>query len=377
VIRKRGKTWMFTVEQGRDPVTGQRRRPQYSGYRTKRDAERAHADLVSRVQRGDYVADSHETVAEFLAAWLDGTAHRVRPSTLESYGRNLRTHAIPVIGHKRLQALTGSDLNALYSKLLADGRRNGPGGLKPRTVRYIHTIIHRALKDALRWNKVTRNVADAADPPSHTASKPPEMTTWTADHVRSFLAHVNDDRLAAVWRLAATTGMRRGELCGLKWIDVDLDTARVAVRRALVQVGYAIEWSTPKTERGRRNVALDANTVTALREHRARQAAERLAIGVAYHDHGLVFCREDGQLIHPERLSRLFERHRTAARLPKIRLHDLRHTHATLALQAGIHPKVVSERIGHADIALTLNTYSHAIPALQESAATLIAELIS
>lgn len=178
-----------------------------------------------------------------------------------------------------------------------------------------------------------------------------------------------------MWRIVVMTGMRRGEVCGLMWSDVDLDAGRLSVQRSLVSADGTM--SHPKTERSRRSNALDPATIAALREHRSRQAAEKLSIGAAYVDGGLVFCREDGSHLDPDFISKLFTRRRVACGLPKIRLHDLRHTHATLALQAGVHPNVVSERLGHSDIALTLNTYSHAIPALQAEAATVIASLIS
>lgn len=216
-------------------------------------------------------------------------------------------------------------------------------------MRYCHAILRKALSDAVRWNRIARNVADSADPPSASASKATEMRTWSARELRAFLASVRGDCLYPLWLLAATT--------------------------ALVVVAYQVEWSEPKTERGRRSIALDPATVEALRQHRARQLEERLLLGVAL-PHELVFAREDGSTLHPERISKIFEQHVRRAGLPRIRFHDLRHTHATLAFQAGVHPKVVSERLGHADIALTLNVYSHAVPALQETAAVLVASLI-
>ena len=172
------------------------------------------------------------------------------------------------------------------------------------------------------------------------------------------------------------TGVRRGELLGLSWDAVDLDAGRLAITRTLIEGRGAPQFSEPKTKRGRRSVALDAGTVDALREHRERQLDERLAWGPAYEPHDLVFCREDGTPIWPRTFSRFFDHHVRDAGLPKIRLHDLRHTHATLALEAGVHPKVVQERLGHSSIAITLDIYSHAIPAMQEDAAETIAALL-
>jgi integrase len=270
-------------------------------------------------------------------------------------------------------------LTRLYADLLEHGRRDRDG-LSRRSVRYLHAIVRGALSDARRWGLVTHNVAEQADPPRQDRNRD-AMRTWSAEQVRAFLDHVGDDRLCTLWLLLVSTGMRRGEACGLHWDDLDLEAARVAVRRNLTAVrgrGPAREasWSEPKTSRSRRSVALDANTVEQLRAHRRRQLEERLAAGPAYVDRGLVFCREDGSELDPDWVSKRFERLADAAGLPRIRLHDLRHTHATLALQAGVHVKVVSERLGHATVGMTLDTYSHVIPAMQEDAAQRVAALV-
>lgn len=195
--------------------------------------------------------------------------------------------------------------------------------------------------------------------------------------MRTFLEHVRDDRLYAAYVLAATTGMRRGEVLGLRWQDVDLDHGRVSVSQTLVVVsGYDVQYSEPKTAKGRRSIALDENTREALKEWRERQSVERALWGDAYTDADLVFARENGTPLHPDLFSDAFWRHVAEAKLPRIRFHDLRHTHATLALAAGVHPKVVSERLGHASVVITLDTYSHAIPAMQETAAELVASLV-
>jgi integrase len=367
-IIKRGSRYSVVVELDRDPIIGKRRREWHSGYRTKRDAEAARVEILSRLQRGEHVAPSKLTLRGFLEdEWLPAVHASLRPSTFESYELNVARVASR-IGTARLQGLTPAMLNQLYGEL--------GESLSPRTVRYVHTVLRQALADAVKWNRLVRNPADAAEPPSARATKAPTMQTWDADQVRRCLEHVENDRLFAAWRLAATTGMRRGEVLGLRWRDVDLDAGRIAVVQTLVGDR---QLSRPKTGRGRRNVALDPETTAALREHRKRQLEERLAWGPAYQDEhgGLVFTREDGSPIWPRSFSRAFAAHVKAAQLPAIRLHDLRHTHASLALQAGVHPKVVSERLGHANIGITLDTYSHAIPALQEDAAAKVAALLA
>ena len=375
-VIKRGNSWAVVVEVGRDPSTGKRVRKWHSGYRTKRDAERARSELLSRLDHGTYVSPDRRTVGSYLEGdWLPAVKARLKPSTWDSYSRNIRLHIAPELGPIPLQALTAARLNEFYALLSSKGRRDGRGGLAPKTVRYLHGIIRKALADAARWSLVQRNVADQADPPTR-RSTAPEMKTWTADELSRFLDFVTEDRLYAAWVLAATTGMRRGEVLGLRWSDVDLEAPRLSVRQTLVSVAYETKFSAPKTARSRRSVSLDATTVAALRAHRKRQLEERMAWGPAYQDSGLVITREDGTFVHPDRFTQMFDKHVKHSALSRIRLHDLRHTYATLALAAAVHPKVVSERLGHATVAFTLDVYSHAVPALQEEAADRVAALI-
>ncbi len=238
----------------------------------------------------------------------------------------------------------------------------------------MHAVLHRALKDAVRWGRLSRNPIEAADPPRVNGSGH-EMRTWSAEQLAAFLAATKDDRLHALWHLLALTGLRRGEALALTWDDVDLEAGSLSVRRALIPNGREVVVCEPKTARGRRVVALDPQTIEVLKGQAARQLVEQ-AKAKSWTDTGLIFTREDGEALHPEVVSRFFRQAVKRAALPTIRLHDLRHTHATLALRAGIHPKVVSERLGHATVSITLDTYSHAIPAMQEEAATRIAELV-
>jgi integrase len=296
-------------------------------------------------------------------------------STLESYERYLRLHVLPAIGGIRLQQLDGARLNALYADLLDRGRKDGRGGLKARTVRYIHTIAHAVLKDAVRWGRVLTNAADRADPPSSKSAKPPEMRTWARDELAKFLEATSSHRLHPAFVTLATTGMRRGEALGLRWSDVDLDAGRTSIRQQVVCVAHEVI-ITPRTKTGRaRQIELDSTTLRALRAWRKRQIEERMLLALGRHE-GLIFSRPDGEPLHPERFSRTFEREAAKAGLPRIRLHDLRHTWATLALEAGVAPKVVSERLGHSSISITLDVYSHVTPAMQSGAAEEVARLI-
>ncbi len=371
-IRRRGSTWAVVVDLGVDE-RGRRRQKWHSGFKTKKDASQGLTAILAKLQAGTYVEPTRQTVAQYLREWLPAIKSTVRPGTWSSYRTNVERHAIPRIGHLPLRQLGALQLNTLYEELLANGRCDQTGGLSPRTVRYTHTILHRALRDAVRWGVLARNPADLADPPKH---RTPEMEVWTAEELRTFLGSVRDDRLHALWLLLAMTGLRRGEALGLRWVDLDLDACRASIRQTLSSVGGRLSFSTPKTAKSRRSVTLDPVTIAALRTHRRRQAEERLTWGAAYEDAGLVFTRENGSPIRPDSLTRQFRDLAQVAGLRPLRLHDLRHTYATIALAAGTHPKVVAERLGHATIAVTLDIYSHVIPSLQEEAAAHLANLI-
>jgi integrase len=234
-------------------------------------------------------------------------------------------------------------------------------------------MLHKALNDAVKWGYLARNPADRADPPRPAT---PEMHVWNPEQLRSFLQFVESHRLYAAWLLFCTTGMRRGEVLGLRWSEVDLANKRLSIIRALVDVNHQIVVSEPKTAKRKRTVALDAVTATKFERHRVLQLEERLRLGEAWKDNGLVFTHEDGSPIAPRLLSSWFAQLSRDAGLPRIRLHDVRHSYATASLVAGIPTKVVSERLGHASIAITLDTYSHVLPNMQEEAAEEVAQLI-
>lgn len=266
----------------------------------------------------------------------------------------------------------------VYAKLLASGRRSGKGGLSPRTVRYAHTIVRRTLHDAQRKGKVARNVVDLADPPSAKSARSPEMTVWTPEQLVTFLALVSDERLFPAFRLAAMTGMRRGEVFGLLWADVDLDAGRLTVQRQLRSgLDHVLELvHYAKSAAGRRTIDVDAETIAALRAIKPRQAGEKLALGAGYRDQGLVFSAVDGTFTNPERAVEAFDRRVKRSKLPRVRFHDLRHSHASHLIAAGQHAEVISKRLGHASPAFTLARYGHIMPGLDASAASAVAALV-
>jgi integrase len=309
--------------------------------------------------------------------WLDRCQVRgLRPGTLRSYRFSVKLYVMPYIGDLLLSELRAQDLNELYGVLLRSGKRGGAAGVGPRTVRYAHTILRRALADAVRLGMIEMNVALAADPPSARSAQAAPRPTWSAEELRRFLKAAKDEPHYAAYYLAAATGVRRSELLGVRWSDVDLERAEMRIVQVLIVLGSALHVGLPKSDRGRRVIALDETTVSVLRRHRLTQADHAWAVGRKATSEGLVFCQPDGSPIHPAVFSYYFQRIVARAGVPRIVVHDLRHTHATLALELGIHPKIVSERLGHASVVITLDTYSHALPSLQRQAAEAFADLL-
>ena len=368
--------WYVIVDLGRDPA-GKRRQKWHGSYRTRKEAEVARAKIVGELHEGSYTEPVKLTFGDWVIdRWLPTMRMQVKPSTFESYSRNARQHVLPCIGGRQLRDIGPGQLNTLYADLLDHGRQNGDGGLSPKTVRYIHTIVHKALADARDAGLVASNIAERAKPPRPRAMAPTELRFWKPAELRTFLDLVTEHRLVAAWHVSAMTGMRRGEVLGLRWADFDLDAARIHVRQALVSVAYELVMSTPKNHRAR-VIDLDAGTVDQLRQHQKRQTLGRAEWGADFNDHDLVFCKENGEPLHPQTYSQAFERLVAGSSLPRIRLHDLRHTHATIALSAGIPPKVISEHLGHESPAFTLKQYAHVIPGMQADAARTIAALVA
>jgi integrase len=360
------------------------------GYLTRKTAADALKEILVDVKRGQYVEPAKITLATWMAEWLDGL--RLGPSTMASYRKYTRLHIDPYLGTVPLDKLSGPMITATYRKLETSGRADYKAGtaLSARTVRYTHTILKASLKSAVRNGKLLRNPAEFASPPSAKEARAPEMHPWTAEQLSSFLtwAKPNREDVASAWHVLAYTGMRRGELLGLRWRDVDLDSGRIHVRRSRSAYrekgqGLTIVEGATKTGRGR-VVDLDQGTVDVLRAHRVARAA--LALQLAKPD-AYVFANEEGEPLHPDRFTRRFtEAVASCARhsepgegvepIPSIRLHDLRHTHATLLLGAGVPVKVVSERLGHASATITMNVYQHVMPGMQQEAALKFAAIV-
>jgi integrase len=362
-IRKRGSKWTVRYD---EPANGGRRQRRKSGFATRRAAQAFLNEQLMRLGDGSYAEPSKETVAEYLAEWLDSIEGTVRPLSARQYRSRVRSRIIPSLGQVRLQSLSPVRVNAFYREL-------EQAGLSVATRRATHAVLHGALRDAVRWGKLVRNPADLADPPA--ATKTP-VEAWTVSELSRFLDYVTSDRLYALWRLAATTGMRRGELAGLTWRCLDLDSARLSVEQQLYPVPGGVRFGPPKSARSRRTVALDAETVEALRSHRDAQLVERNFAADAYCDSDLVFADELGTPLHPDRLTRWFGTRRHAAGIPTGTLHVLRHTAATLMLTSGVPVHIVAARLGD-ESTTVLSTYAHLLPSSDEVAAERVAAALT
>ena len=367
-IRRRGAGWTFQHEVIRNGerkyVTGTRR--------TKKAAQEALTESLAKHAKGEQLDPTKQTVAEFLRDWLAEVQPSVKPGTLRGYNDIVEHRLVPHLGDIRLTEVRPADISRCYTELRKAGRRDGNGGLSETSIEHTHRALHAAFEHAARSRLIARNVADDVIKPKRGHV---EMHVWTPEQLNTWLASVKDHRLYPLWLTAATTGARRGELLGLQWDDIDLDAGQLAIRRARVAVGYQVHVTTPKSGRAR-TIALDPQTVAVLKDWRQAQRKERMAFGNGRVDGPYVFTREDGAPLHPHQVADAFDASVRRAKVRVCRFHDLRHGWASMALQAGVNPKVVSERLGHATTAFTLDKYAHVMPGMQHEAAGLVAGLV-
>jgi integrase len=370
-VSRRGSTWGYVIDVAPNPATGKRRQRTKSGFATKAAAEEA---MRKAIAAGSSAGGDAQKLADYLDEWLTAVGPRLRGTTASSY--RIAVDRIKAgLGAVRLRDLAPLMIERFYADLVREGGKTGDG-LSAKTVRNTHVVLRKALADGERLELLIRNPAARAKPPTGERKETP---TWTAAEVTKFLASVEDDPLYALWVVLATTGVRRGEALGLRWSDVDLDRATLSVSQTITTVNNQIVVTPPKSDRSRRRIGLDPDTVRVLRDHRRDQDRDRELLGWGPGSGPLVFAEPDGAPIHPDYVSRHFKTLVRRSGLPPLRgPHDLRHTWASLALAAGVHPKVVSDRLGHSTIAITIDTYSHAIPSLDaDAAATVAAQLFT
>lgn len=342
---------------------GRRDRRHVSGARRSDVVAKVRALEAKRDAGTAEAAGRAPTVGEWLDHWLDHIApRRVRARTLESYEALVRLHLRPGLGHHRLDRLQPEHLEQLYGSLLEDK------GLSPATVLRLHRVLSRALRVAMQRGKIARNVATLVDPPA--VKRPTTALPLTVDEARRVLQAAEQGRNSARWTVALAVGLRQSETLGLRWSDIDLDVGTLTVRRGLHRVaGKGLVYEEPKAERSRRTLALPAQLVEALRRHRVVQLEEREAAGSLWEEHDLVFAQVNGRPLDKRSDWEAWKALLKRAEVREVRLHDGRHTAATLLLSEGVHPRVVMELLGHAQMRTTTDTYSHVMPALAKEAA--------
>lgn len=363
--RRRGNKWVIIVDLPRGEGEP-RRQKWFSGYDTKREAKRDLARIQAEIYSGMFVEVTNMNVAEYLRHWLIAYASvNVSAKTLEGYTQLVEQRIIPELGNVPLSRLTPVAIQTFYSKqLTSGGRKSRP--LSARTVLHTHRVFREALRHAVKWEMLSRNPADSVEPPRPRATVVAPLDEEACHRLTQAVCGTEYEMPVL---LALRTGMRRGEIFALRWADVDLTRCVAQVTRSLQQTKSGLSFKEPKSAKGRRQLALSPETVTALKAHKARQAAQRLLLGGGYAEGDLVCARFDGTPVRPNTFSGAFKSYVARRGFTTMRFHDLRHTHASLLLKGNIHPKVVSERLGHATIGITLDTYSHLLPGMQEVAA--------
>jgi integrase len=364
-IRERSPGHWAIVLDTRDPATGKRKRRWHSFRGTKRQAQSECARLITELKDGTSIEPHKTTVGAFFDRWLEHMESQVAPRTHERYAEIARKNIAPFIGSVLLTKLQPATISEAYARALAEGRRNREGGLSPRTVGHMHRVLRQCLKQAVTWNLLNRNPADSVEPPKVERKK---MRTLNADEAVALLEAVRPTRMFIPVLLALTCGMRRGEIVALRWRSVDLSNAQLSVAGSTEQTRKAVREKETKSGKDR-TIALTGLAVEELRKHKIRQAEELLKLGIRQSDATYVVAQADGSLLKPNSLTHEFARFmKDKSMPPRVRFHELRHSHATHMLSSGVHPKVAQERLGHSSIAITLDLYSHVIPGMQEDA---------
>ncbi|ACX51189.1 integrase family protein [Ammonifex degensii KC4] len=370
-VGKRGVYYDVVFDIGRDPVTGKRKQKWLRGFRTKKEAEAALAQAIAEVERGTYIDPEKVTLAEYLKEWHAARKHKLSLRTWERYGQLIEHWLIPHLGGIPLRKLSPVHLEKFISAMLEADRLDGKGKISPTTVRHAALVLNKALRDAVKKRLIPYNPMEAVDKPRKARKEPPALKEG---ELRRLMSAAEGTYLYAPITLAVYTGARLGEILGLRWRDVDFEAGCIFILQALKRnLKGELYFDEPKTPRSRRRIEIGPACLAALRKQKKLQAEWKLKAGSAWQETGLVCTREDGSPIDPHAFSSAFRK--LASKLGiDANFHALRHTHATMLLKAGVHLKIVSERLGHASVAITGDLYSHVLPGMQGGAAQLVEE---
>jgi integrase len=362
-IRERSHGHWAIVIDVSDSQGGKRKQRWHSFKGTKRQAQIECARLIAELQNGTAVEPSRMTVADFFERWIEHMRGQVSPRSHERYAEIARKNLAPLLGALTLTKLQPAHISQAYAKALASGRRDGSGGLSARTVTHMHRVLREALQQAVCWQLLARNPADAVKPPKVERK---QMNVLDTDAAVTVIEAARETPLFVPILLGIRCGLRRGEVVALRWRNVDLERGQISVVASAEQTEQGVREKEPKNGKGR-TIVLSATEVEELRTHRARQAEGLLALGVRLTDDHHVVTRADGQPLQPRSLTHTFVKFVRQHGF-QIRLHDLRHSHATHMLASGVHPKIAQERLGHSSVGITLDLYSHVLPGMQAEA---------
>jgi integrase len=357
-------SYSIILDFGKDPATGKRQQKWHTFKGTKRQAQDECARLIASMKGGTYLEPSRVMLSQFLDRWLDHARSQVSTKTHQRYGELARKNIIPRLGATALTKLKPAQISAAYAEALASGRRDGTGGLSPRTVHHMHRVLKQALGQAVKWELLNRNPCDAVDPPRVGRGT---MQTYDMPQTVEVIEALRETRMLIPALLAVMCGLRRGEVLAIRWKNIDLDAGQITVAESVEETLGKIAFKAPKSGKGR-TLALSPVVVDELRAHRSRQSEELLRLGVRLSGETLVVAQADGSLLKPTSLTHEWTRLSAKTGLPRIRFHDLRHTHATALLANNVNPKIASERLGHSKVGITLDLYSHVMPGMQEDA---------
>ncbi|GGE63525.1 site-specific integrase [Priestia taiwanensis] len=353
-FRKHGDTWSFTIDIGMDDLTGKRKQKTKTGFKTKKEAQKAAALLITELEQGIYVEEKKITVKDFMLDWLENVArHNVKPSSFVSYKSIVQTRIIPVLGKYHLTGLKPAIVNNFYTYLLKDEN------LSEEYVGTVHAVLGTAFNTAVKWEYIKSNVFKKVSKPR---KKKKEMQTWSFEEARNFLEYAKKGKrhYYMLYLLAIYTGMRRSKILGIRWSDVNFETGKIGVKRTLYYTSeQGIIVQSTKNSQSMRSISISDFVLDELKQHKVWQLERKLQFNIPYYEESYITANETGDPLSPSHVYGHFSKAVKNAGIKKIRFHDLRHTHASLMLLLGEHPKIVSERLGHSSIEMTMNTYSH------------------
>ncbi|GER67439.1 site-specific integrase [Weizmannia acidilactici] len=361
LIKEKKKGFYFRIDVGKDPVTGKRKQASFGPFRTKTEAKKELLKIKNQVDNGSYFKESTEDFSMFMERWFNTSYKRtVEITTAKSREYVIRNHIMKYFQHKKINEITTFDIDSFYVDKLDSGYSGA-------YIRQMHNLLNQAFDQAVRWSLIKVNPVKNAKPPK---VKSEEKITWTVDEVNRFQNLIKNSSMEIPYLLAIFTGMRRGEVLGLKWDDVDFENKKIRIKRSLCFVsGKGLIFKEPKTKKSKRQISISQHVVNVLKKHKQKQEFQKEKLGIQYQNNNLIVCTDDGKPLDPRNLLRQFYRLIEEANVPRISFHDLRHTHATILMQQGENPKVVSERLGHSRVGITLDLYSHVSDDLQEQAA--------